>query len=88
MAVQDMGNGSLYVWVKNVSKRTITTHPGYFTLLDTANNITSCEISASLNSVLEPGSISHGQVNFSMEIKPKELIFQSQKSGRISKLFQ
>jgi hypothetical protein len=87
MAVQDMGNGSLYVWVKNVSKQIITTHPEHFTLVDSANNKTSCQISASLNSVLEPGSISHGQVNFSKEIKPKELIFQSQKSGRISKLF-
>jgi len=87
MAVQDMGNGSLYVWVKNVSKQIITTHPDHFTLVDSANNKTSCQISASLNSVLEPGSISHGQVNFSKEIKPKELIFQSQKSGRISKLF-
>jgi len=88
MAVHDMGNGSLYVWVKNVSRQIITTHPDHFTLIDSDNNVVRSEISDSLDSVLEPGSISHGKIEYSREIEPKELIFQNRESGRISKSFQ
>jgi len=88
MAVHDMGNGSLYVWVKNVSNQIITTHPDHFTLVDSENNPVACEISDSFDSVLEPGSISHGKIEYSREIEPRELIFQNQESGRISKSFQ
>jgi len=88
MAVHDMGNGSLYVWVKNVSRQIITTHPDYFTLMDSGNNVVKREISDSLDSVLEPGSISHGKIEYSREIEPKELIFQNREAGRISKSFQ
>jgi hypothetical protein len=88
MAVHDMGNGSLYVWVKNVSRQIITTHPDHFTLIDSDNNVVKGEISDSLDSVLEPGSISHGKIEYSREIEPKELIFQNRESGRISKSFQ
>jgi hypothetical protein len=88
MAVHDMGNGSLYVWVKNVSRQIITTHPDHFTLTDSENNKVACKISESLDSVLEPGSISHGKVDYSSEIEPKELIFQNRESGRVSKSFQ
>ena len=87
MAVHDIGNGSLYVWVKNISKQIITTHPDHFTLVDSNNNKTRCEISDNLDSVLEPGSISHGKIEYSEEIEPKELIFQNRESGRISKSF-
>lgn len=88
MAVHDMGNGSLYVWVKNVSNQIITTHPDNFTLVDSENNTVTGEISNSLDSVLEPGSISHGKIEYSQEIEPKELIFQNRESGRITKSFQ
>jgi hypothetical protein len=88
MAVHDMGNGSLYVWVKNVSRQIITTHPDHFTLTDSENNVVAGEISDSLDSVLEPGSISHGKIEYSREVQPKELIFQNRESGRISKSFQ
>lgn len=88
IAVHDMGSGSLYVWVKNVSKQIITTHPDYFTLVDEEKKPIRCEISGSLDSVLEPGSISHGKLNYSREAEPRELIFQNQEAGRISKLFQ
>jgi hypothetical protein len=88
MAVHDMGNGSLYVWVKNVSKQIITTHPDHFTLLDSENNVIACKISDNMDSVLEPGSISHGKFEYNSEIEPKELIFQNREAGRISKSFQ
>ena len=88
MAVHDMGNGSLYVWVKNVSSQIITTHPDHFTLIDSDNNVVTGEISDSLDSVLEPGSIAHGKIEYSREIEPKELLFQNRESGRISKSFQ
>lgn len=87
MAAHDMGNGSLYVWVKNVSRQILTTHPDHFTLVDSNNNRATCKISDSLDSVLEPGSISHGKIEYSKEIEPKELIFQNKGSGRISKSF-
>lgn len=87
MAVHDMGNGALYVWVKNVGKQIITTHPDHFTLVDSKDNKVDCKISDSLDSVLEPGSISHGKIEYSKEIQPKELIFQNRESGRISKSF-
>lgn len=88
MAVHDMGNGSLYVWIKNVSNQIITTHPDHFTLIDSENNPVSCQISDSVDSVLEPGSISHGKIDFSREVEPRELNFQNRESGRISKSFQ
>lgn len=88
MAVHDMGSGSLYVWVKNISDQIITTHPDYFTLVDNDGNTVSCEISISLDTVLEPGSISHGKIQYGKEIEPRELIFQNRESGRISKSFQ
>ncbi len=88
MAVHDMGKGSLYVWVKNVSKQMITTHPDNFTLVDSDNDETRCRISDSLDSVLEPGSLSHGKIEYSPEILPKELIFQNRESGRVSKSFR
>ena len=87
MAVHDMGSGSLYVWVKNISDQIITTHPDYFSLVDRDGNTVRCEISSSLDAVLEPGSISHGKIQYDKEIVPRELIFQNRESGRISKLF-
>ena len=87
IAVHDMGNGSLYVWVKNVSRQIITTHPDYFTLLDKDNNKIRCDISDSLDSVLEPGSISHGRIEYAKTVIPRELIFENRESGRISKTF-
>ena len=88
MAVHDMGPGSLYVWIKNVSQQIITTHPDHFTLLDRSDNLVPCDISASLDSVLEPGSISHGKIEYSDAIYPGELIFRNRESGRVSKSFQ
>lgn len=88
MALHDMGNGSLYVWVKNVSNQIITTHPDHFTLVDSENNEARCEVSDSLDSVLEPGSLSHGKIEYSRVIEPKELIFQNRESGRISRSLQ
>lgn len=88
MAVHDMGQGSLYVWVKNISSQIITTHPDNFSLIDSENHKTECKISETLDSVLEPGSISHGRIEYDQEIEPKELIFQNRESGRIGKSFR
>lgn len=88
MAVHDMGNGSLYVWVKNVSQRIITTHPDYFTLLNQDDRPVVCVISDSLDRVLEPGSISHGKIDYRAEVQPKALIFENRESGRVVKFFQ
>lgn len=88
MAVHDMGPGSLYVWVKNVSMQIITTHPDHFTLLDKDNHEIRCKISSSLDSVLEPGGISHGKIEFDPDIIPRELIFRNRESGRIVKTFK
>lgn len=88
MAIHDMGRGSLYVWVKNVSGQIITTHPDYFSLFDSENHPVSCEISTSLDSVLEPGGISHGKIGYNRDVEPGELIFENKESGRISRLFQ
>lgn len=88
MAVYDMGNSSLYVWVKNVSDQMITTHPDYFQLIDRNDALISCVIGNSLDSVLEPGSLSHGKIDYQSGCIPKELIFENRESGRISKFFQ
>jgi hypothetical protein len=88
MAVHDMGPGSLYVWVKNVSTQIITTHPDHFTLLDNLGKPVRCEISSSLDRVLEPGSISHGKIQYSDAVLPSELVFRNRESGKISKSFK
>lgn len=88
MALHDMGNGSLYVWVKNVGSRIITTHPDHFTLLDGDDRTVACEISDSLDSVLEPGGISHGKIDYDPEVEPKALIFENRESGKVTKTFQ
>jgi hypothetical protein len=88
MAVYDMGNHSLYVWVKNVSQQIITTHPDYFTLTDNSKNTIACRIDDSLNRVLEPGSLSHGEIAFDPDSIPQELIFQNREAGKVSKIFQ
>lgn len=87
MAVHDMGSGSFYIWVKNVSRQIITTHPDHFTLIDNDNHKIRCNSSESLDSVLEPGSISHGRIEYDKTLIPKELIFENRESGRISKTF-
>jgi len=88
MAIHDMGHGSLYVWVKNVSYQIITTHPDYFTLIDKDNQKVPCKVSDSLDSVLEPGSISHGRIEYDPAIIPRELIFENKESGRVAKSFE
>ena len=88
MAVNDMGPGFMYVWVKNVSQQVITTHPDHFILLDNQGNRVACEISSSLDSVLQPGAISHGKIEYSETVYPGELIFRNHEAGRISKSFQ
>lgn len=87
MAVHDMGSGSFYIWVKNVSRQIITTHPDHFTMIDYDNKKIRCNISESLDSVLEPGSISHGRIEYDKTLIPKELIFENRESGHISKTF-
>jgi hypothetical protein len=87
MAVHDMGGGSFYVWVKNVSRQIITTHPDHFTLIENDNNEMRCNINESLDSVLEPGSISHGRIEYDKTLIPRVLIFENRESGRISKTF-
>lgn len=88
MAVHDMGNGSLYVWIKNVSSQIITTHPDYFTLIDENDDAVPCKISDSFDSVLEPGSISHGRIEYDKTVIPKALIFENRETGRVSKTFE
>jgi hypothetical protein len=88
MAVHDMGPGSMYVWVKNVSRQVITTHPDHFILLDSQGNRVECTISSSLDSVLQPGAISHGKIEYSASVYPGELIFRNREAGRVSKTFQ
>jgi hypothetical protein len=87
MAVHDMGPGSMYVWVKNVSRQVITTHPDHFILLDNQGNRVECTIHSSLDSVLQPGAISHGKIEYSQTVFPGELIFRNREAGRISKTF-
>ena len=88
MAVHDMGPGSIYVWVKNVSRQVITTHPDHFILLDSQGNRVACTISSSLDSVLQPGAISHGKIDYNASVYPGELIFRNREAGRVSKTFQ
>jgi len=88
MAVHDMGPGSMYVWVKNVSRQVITTHPDHFILLDNQGNRVECTISNSLDSVLQPGAISHGKIEYDKTVYPGELIFRNREAGRVSKTFQ
>jgi hypothetical protein len=88
MAVHDMGSGSMYVWVKNVSREVITTHPDHFVLLDDRGKQVKCKIGSSLDSVLQPGAISHGKIEYSESVYPKELIFKNREAGRIAKSFQ
>jgi hypothetical protein len=88
MAVQDMGKGSLYVWVKNISQQIIAVHPDQFSLVASDNKKRQCQPSDSLDCLLEPGSISHGNISYSKSIVPKELILQILESDQISKSFQ
>ena len=88
VAVHDMGNGSLYVWVKNTGSQVITTHPDHFTLVDDDDNALEAEISDSLDRVLEPGGISHGRIVYRSDAMVKALIFENPASGRITKSFQ
>jgi hypothetical protein len=88
VAVHDMGNGSLYVWVKNISDRIITTHPDHFTLVNNKDSTLGADISSSLDRVLEPGSISHGRITYNDRAILKELIFENPECGRIVRSFQ
>lgn len=88
VAVHDMGNGSLYVWVKNTGSQVITTHPDHFTLLGDDDNVLEAEISGSLDRVVEPGGISHGRIAYRPDVMIKALIFDNPASGRITKPFQ
>lgn len=88
VAVHDMGSGSLYVWVKNVGRQMITTHPDHFTLVDRLDQPIPCSVSDSLDSVLSPGGISHGRIEYDREVQPKALIFQNRESGRVVKSFE
>jgi len=88
MAVHDMGPGSMYVWIKNVSRQVITTHPDHFILLNDQGNRVECMIGSSLDSVLQPGAISHGKIEYDENVYPGELIFRNREAGRISKTFK
>ena len=88
MAVHDMGSGSLYVWVKNISNQIITTHPDHFTLVDEDGHRIPCKINDHLDSVLEPGGISHGRIEYDESVYPKTLIFENREAGRIAKNFE
>lgn len=88
MAVHDMGDGAIYVWVKNVSRQIITTHPDHFTLLDNHHQKVPCSVSETLDSVLEPGSISHGKIEYRKGVILGELIFENRESGKIDKSLQ
>lgn len=88
MAAHDMGNGSLYVWVKNISNQIITTHPDHFTLVDENDHGIPCKISDHLDSVLEPGGISHGRIEYDESAYPQKLIFENREAGKIIKKFE
>ena len=88
MAVHDMGGGALYVWIKNVGKQVITTHPDYLTLLDMNGKTVSCQISDSFDSVLEPGSIAHGKIDFEKSVVPGRLVLNLNDGQRIEKSFE
>ncbi len=88
VAVHDMGNGSVYVWVKNTGSQVITTHPDHFTLVGEDDKALETEISDSLDRVVEPGGISHGRIVYRSDAMIQALIFENPASGRITKSFQ
>ncbi len=88
MAAHDMGSGSLYVWVKNISNQIITTHPDHFTLMNAGNHKMKCKISKNLDSVLEPGGISHGKIEYDKSAIPQTLVFENREAGKIIKKFE
>ncbi len=88
VAVHDMGNGSLYVWVKNTGNQVITTHPDHFSLVGDDDAVLEAEISDSLDRVVEPGGISHGRIVYRSDAMIKALIFDNPASGQITKSFQ
>ncbi|MFO7643100.1 MAG: hypothetical protein R6W95_01840 [Desulfosarcina sp.] len=88
MAVHDMGNGSLYVWLKNVSRQIFTTHPDHFSLVDSQSQSMPCQVDDSLDRVLEPGGIAHGRIAYSRQAQPGALVFENREAGRIIKPFQ
>lgn len=85
IAVHDLGGGSLYVWVKNISQQVITTYPDHFTLKDIKGRPMACKVNSSLDSVLEPGNISHGKITFDKNVTPGVLIFINKEAGQIVK---
>ncbi len=87
IAIHDMGNGSLYIWLKNTGTQTITSHPDYFTLIDQNEEKIGCRFAPGFDAVIEPGDIAHGKVKCLSVLKLKRLIFKNNEAGIVIKDF-
>lgn len=87
VAVHDMGNGTLYIWLKNVGTQTITSHPDYFTIVDQNEEKIGCRFASGFDAVIEPGDIAHGKVKCLSALKLKRLIFKNNEAGIVVKDF-
>ncbi len=82
------GQRKLYVWIKNVGSSPFYVNPDYFTMVGTNRKKYSYNnCSKKLVKNLQPGEKAKGHIYFYTKARPKELIFNHNSAGKISRLF-
>lgn len=87
MALHQLGRGALYLWLKNLSDKSLSLEAGHYHMLDPEGGTIPLQVSVELQGRLAPGGIAYGKLTYSEEVSPERLRFDHPGTGAIEKRF-
>jgi hypothetical protein len=87
MAVHELGDGEIYVWVKNLSSAELLLVASQYRLLDTDEKPITHRVDAELQGPLASGGIAYGKLILDDKTRPSRLVLEHPKAGTIEKWF-
>jgi outer membrane protein assembly factor BamE (lipoprotein component of BamABCDE complex) len=87
MAVHELGDGEIYVWVKNLSTGELLLVASQYRLLDANEKPIAHKVGAELQGPLASGGIAYGKLTLDPKTRPSRLVLAHPTAGTIEKWF-
>lgn len=87
VAVHELGGGELYLWVKNLSEKTLMLVASQYRILDAEERPIALSVGPELQGALNGGDIAYGKLRYDGRIKPSRLVLEHPEAGVVEKWF-